>query len=116
MFSLPSRPSIDKLERLTANVSDALDASDAGLLAGLRAGSPAAFESLLARHGGRLLAAARRLCRNEEDARGAVQDGLLSTCKALGQFDGVSPISRRRTARRCASTWSPPTTPATVPP
>jgi len=60
------------------------------LLEELRAGDAAAFEELVRREGPRLLAVARRLLRNEEDARDAVQDAFLSAFRALGGFDGGS--------------------------
>jgi RNA polymerase sigma-70 factor (ECF subfamily) len=59
----------------------------------LRSGEAAAFEELVRSHGGRLLAAARRLVGNEEDAREAVQDAFLSAFKALGEFSGQSQLS-----------------------
>ncbi|MFO0969529.1 MAG: sigma-70 family RNA polymerase sigma factor [Gemmataceae bacterium] len=78
---------------MTVALADAPDASELELLARLQAGEPAAFEAVVARFGGRLLAAARRLCPNEEDARDVVQDGFLSAFKALGQFDGRARFS-----------------------
>lgn len=59
----------------------------------LRAGSEAAYRELIERHGARMLAAARKLLRNEEDARDAVQEAFLSAFKALGGFDGRSRLS-----------------------
>jgi len=44
-------------------------------------------------HGPRLLAVARRLLRNEEDARDAVQEAFLSALKALDSFEGAARIS-----------------------
>lgn len=41
----------------------------------------------------RLLAAARRILRNDSDAQDALQDGLMSAWKALGDFDGRSQLS-----------------------
>ncbi len=58
------------------------------LLAQLRSGQEAAFAQVIRQHGGRLLAVARRLLGNEEDAQDAVQDAFLSAFKALDQFDG----------------------------
>lgn len=69
------------------------NAEEAALLAGLRAGDAAAFETLVRTHSGRLLAVARRLVRNEEDARDAVQDAFLSAFRALDSFEEGSRIS-----------------------
>ncbi|HEV8578575.1 MAG TPA: sigma-70 family RNA polymerase sigma factor [Thermoanaerobaculia bacterium] len=63
------------------------------LLAELRAGKEAAFERLLRDHGGRMLAVARRLVRDEEDARDAVQEALLAAFRSLDRFEGSSRIS-----------------------
>jgi RNA polymerase sigma-70 factor (ECF subfamily) len=61
---------------------------DAALVERLRRGDGAAFEGLLRTHAGRLRAVARRLLANEEDARDAVQDALLSAFRSLDRFDG----------------------------
>jgi RNA polymerase sigma-70 factor (ECF subfamily) len=64
-----------------------LDDQDA-LLAGLRAGDEAAYEEVVRRHSPRLLAAARRILQNEEDARDALQDAFLSAFRSLDSFEG----------------------------
>lgn len=56
--------------------------------AGLRAGDEDAFEQVVRRYGGRLLAVARRLLRDEEDARDAVQDALISAFRGRERFEG----------------------------
>lgn len=66
---------------------------DRKLLVRLRAGDDAAYEELVRCHGGRLLAVARRLLRNEEDARDAVQDGMLSVFRSLESFRGDSRLT-----------------------
>ncbi|HEX9943099.1 MAG TPA: sigma-70 family RNA polymerase sigma factor [Thermoanaerobaculia bacterium] len=63
------------------------------LLAELRAGREDAFERLLRQHGGRMLAVARRLVRDEEDARDAVQEAFVSAFRSLDGFAGASRIS-----------------------
>ena len=59
---------------------------DGRLIAALRAGDPDAFATLVRTHGGRLLAVAKRLLRNEEDARDALQDAFLSAFRNIDQF------------------------------
>lgn len=66
------------------------DDAEVALLARLRAGDPAAFEQLVRAHGGRLLAVARRLLRDEEDARDALQEAFVSAFKGLPGFGGGS--------------------------
>ena len=63
------------------------------LLAELRAGSEAAFARLLREHGGRMLAVARRLVRDEEDARDAVQEAFVSAFRSLDRFEGGSRLA-----------------------
>lgn len=77
-------------DRLAATVPRT---DDDALLAELRQGGEAAFEKLVRSHGGKLLATARRIVGNEEDAAEAVQDAFLSAFKALGEFGGQSKLS-----------------------
>ncbi len=65
-------------------------ADEARLVADLRAGDEAAYERLVRDYGGRLLAVARRMLRNEEDAHDALQDAFISAFKAIGRFEGGS--------------------------
>lgn len=63
------------------------------MLAGLRRGDDAAYEALVRQNAGRMLAVARRLLRNEEDAQDAVQDAFLSAFQSLDRFEGGSKVS-----------------------
>ena len=67
-------------------------ASESSLLARLQAGEDAAYQELLQSHGGPLLAVARRLMRNEEDARDCVQDGFFSAFRAIDSFEGKAKL------------------------
>jgi RNA polymerase sigma-70 factor (ECF subfamily) len=71
----------------TENVPD-----EATVLAGMRAGEENAFAECVAAHCGRLLAVARRIVGNEEDARDAVQDAFLSAFKEIGRFQEQSSL------------------------
>lgn len=62
------------------------------VLAGLRQGDDEAFSLVFRRYGARMLATARRLLGNDEDARDAVQEAMLSAFKAVGRFEGGSQI------------------------
>ncbi|MDX2170130.1 MAG: sigma-70 family RNA polymerase sigma factor [Deltaproteobacteria bacterium] len=68
-------------------------AADTGLLARLRHGDEAAFAELVEHNTARLLAVAKRLLRNEDEARDAVQEAFLSAFKALPTFHGESKLS-----------------------
>ena len=68
-------------------------ADERALLTRLREGDAAAYESLVHAHGGRLLALARRLLGNEEDARDVVQETLLAAFRSLGGFKGEARLS-----------------------
>jgi RNA polymerase sigma-70 factor (ECF subfamily) len=59
----------------------------------LRAGDEAAFETLVRTAGGRMLAVARRMLGQEQDAQDAVQDAFLSAFKSLDRFDGRSQLT-----------------------
>lgn len=63
------------------------------LIARLRDGDERACEELVRTHGGRLLSVARRMLRNEEDARDAVQQTFLSAFRGLHGFNGQSRIA-----------------------
>lgn len=63
------------------------------LVAALRAGDERAFETMVRMFGGRLLAVARRITRNEEDARDAVQSAYLSAFRSLDAFEGGCQLS-----------------------
>ncbi len=71
----------------------ALTDQESHLLHQLLSGEDKAFETLVKTFGGRMLATARRLLGNEEDAREAVQDAFLSSFKAIPRFKGDSRLS-----------------------
>jgi len=66
---------------------------EATLLERLRQGDEAAYELLIRTYGGRLLAVARGLLRNEEDARDVVQSAYISAFRGLETFKGTSQLS-----------------------
>ena len=66
---------------------------DAVLLEQLRRQDERACEEFVRSQTGRLLSVARRMLRNEEDARDAVQEGFLSAFRALPEFNGQSRLS-----------------------
>ena len=67
--------------------------TDATLVAGLRAGDSAAFETLLKKYGARLLRLARRFLNDEEDARDALQDAMVAVFKSIKNFESNSQLS-----------------------
>ncbi|MBV8357266.1 MAG: sigma-70 family RNA polymerase sigma factor [Deltaproteobacteria bacterium] len=67
--------------------------SDAILLAGLRSGNQHAFEEMVRRFGGRLLATARHYLRSEADACDALQDAFVCAFKSIDTFKGDSQLS-----------------------
>jgi RNA polymerase sigma-70 factor (ECF subfamily) len=74
--------------------SDAMSAPDEQrLLERLRAGEESAYEDLVRRYGGRLLAVARRFLPVEDDARDALQDAYLSAFRSIGRFEGQALLS-----------------------
>ena len=68
-------------------------AGEAVVLARLRAGDEAAYEELVRAETAHLLAVARRLLRNEDDAQDAVQQAFLSAFRALPAFNGESRLT-----------------------
>jgi RNA polymerase sigma-70 factor (ECF subfamily) len=67
--------------------------SEEVLARGLRDGDPAMFEAIVRTHGGRLLAVARRILRDEDQAREAVQEAFISAFRARQQFNAASRLS-----------------------
>jgi RNA polymerase sigma-70 factor (ECF subfamily) len=78
---------------MTPRRRDVAALPEADLLPGLRSGDGEAFESLVRQYCYRLLAAARRILCNEDDAREAVQDAFLSAFRAIHTFDGSARLS-----------------------
>ncbi len=68
-------------------------ADEAALVAGLRARQPDAFETMVRVYTPRLLAVARRLVGNDEDARDVVQDAMLSAYRSIDKFEAHSRVS-----------------------
>ncbi len=66
---------------------------EATLVAQLRAGDEAAYEQVVRKYGGRLLAVARRIVTSEEDARDVVQDAFLNAFKSFDRFEGNAKLS-----------------------
>jgi RNA polymerase sigma-70 factor (ECF subfamily) len=66
---------------------------DAALVEGLKAGDEAVFETIVRAYGGRLLAVARRMLHNEEDARDAVQEAFINAFRKRDTFKGDAQIS-----------------------
>ena len=74
-------------------MSNTLALDEPQLVARLRAGEESAFEQLVRSTSGKLLAAARRLLRNEEYARDAVQSAFIRAFQSLSRFREESRLS-----------------------
>jgi len=59
----------------------------------LRANDPAAVTTFVRAETPRLLSVARRILRNDEDAKDAVQEGLIAALSSLDRFEGGSQLS-----------------------
>jgi RNA polymerase sigma-70 factor (ECF subfamily) len=81
------------MEDMAPARSDLPTWTEEGLLAAVRGGEPAACETLVRKYCTPLLAVARRILRNDEDAREAVQDAFFAAFKKIGQFDGRAQLS-----------------------
>jgi len=68
-------------------------ASDADIVARLKAGDPRAFEEVLGRYQVKIYSLARGLTRNDEDAQDVLQDTFLSIFKSIKSFKGDSSLS-----------------------
>ncbi len=65
---------------------------EADLLDALRSGREDAFETLVRRHSGRMLSVCRRILRNDEEAKDAVQEAFISAFRAIHSFEGGSQL------------------------
>jgi RNA polymerase sigma-70 factor, ECF subfamily len=63
---------------------------EAELLEALREGREEAFETLVRTHSGRMLSVCRRILRNDEEAKDAVQEAFVSAFRGLASFEGNS--------------------------
>jgi RNA polymerase sigma-70 factor (ECF subfamily) len=63
---------------------------EAELLEALRTGRDDAFETLVRTHSGRMLSVCRRILRNDEEAKDAVQEAFISAFRAIHSFEGTS--------------------------
>ena len=70
-----------------------LDPEEARLVQALRAGDACAFEAVVRRQSGPMLAAARRILASEDDARDAVQEAFVSAWRGIAGFDGAARLS-----------------------
>jgi len=66
---------------------------DASLVERLRNGDDEAFEEMVRKYGGRLLATARRYLRSDDDACDALQDAFLRAFKSINTFKGDAQLS-----------------------
>jgi len=62
------------------------------LLTGLREGRDDAFEALVRAHSGRMLSVCRRILRNDEEAKDAVQEAFVSAFRSIHGFEGSSQL------------------------
>jgi RNA polymerase sigma-70 factor, ECF subfamily len=83
---------------------NAIGDEDRALVAELRAGAPGSYERLVRAHGSYLLRVARRLLRNEDDARDCVQETFVLVFRKVGEFEGRSSLRSwlHRIAVNCA--------------
>jgi RNA polymerase sigma-70 factor (ECF subfamily) len=65
---------------------------EAELIAQMKAGASAAFETVVRLHGPKMMAIAARYFQNEQDRDDAVQDAFISAFRAIGSFDGQSKL------------------------
>jgi RNA polymerase sigma-70 factor (ECF subfamily) len=66
---------------------------EAALVARLRDGDAAAFETLVREYGGRMLATARRFVGSDDDAHDVLQEAFLAAFRAIDGFAGTARLS-----------------------
>jgi RNA polymerase sigma-70 factor (ECF subfamily) len=90
--SVTETPAGDPVDLASAGLQPA-DAPDHDLVTALRSGDPRAFETLVRRYGGRMLATARRMMVVEDDAHDVVQEAFLSAFRSIESFAGTARLS-----------------------
>ncbi len=88
-----ARPFLSPVAPTSSPPGHSSDRGDDELVVGLRRGDEASYEVLVRRHGGAMLAVARRVMRNGEDAREAVQDAFLQAFRSIHHFRAEAPLS-----------------------
>ncbi|HFD40541.1 MAG TPA: sigma-70 family RNA polymerase sigma factor [Anaerolineae bacterium] len=73
--------------------SDGTFATEAELLAGLRAGDPAAYRRLVERNSANVYNVALKLLGDEQEAEDVLQETFLSAFEAIDRFEGRSQLS-----------------------
>lgn len=71
----------------------ASDGAQPDLVVRLRRGDDDAFEELVRRYGGRMLATARRLLKDTAAAEDCLQDALLNAYRAIDRFEGRADLA-----------------------
>jgi RNA polymerase sigma-70 factor, ECF subfamily len=84
---------IDQRATAADEPADERQADETALLARLRAGDEAAYETLVRAYSARLFSVARRIVGGDEDARDVVQEAFLSAFRALPRFHGDARLS-----------------------
>ena len=77
----------------TTHTTAVTDVRERSLVERLQDGDPTAFEAMVRRYGAQMLAVARRLVGNEEDAREVVQEAFLQAFRALNAFRADAKLS-----------------------
>jgi RNA polymerase sigma-70 factor (ECF subfamily) len=84
----PPRPRAEDRDTGRATTPD----DEAAFVSALRTGDEAAFAELVSVHGPRMLSVARRILRDEDAARDALQDAFLSVHRSITTFEGRSSL------------------------
>jgi RNA polymerase sigma-70 factor, ECF subfamily len=93
-FASSANPALDLSGVTFVDLSSEAPREDTDpLLDGLRRGDEEAFATLVRRESTRMLATARRLLGNDQDAEDAVQEAFLQAHRAIGRFNGGARIS-----------------------
>ena len=84
---------LQELMRETSQACSGIRDGEADLIERLRAGDNDAFELLVRKYGGRMLATARHILQSESDARDAVQEALISVFRSIANFAGEAALT-----------------------